>query len=160
MRAAPDGFHRLAEAHVRAELAEVSSMLAMLKNWATRLIANVMAVIHRYITGETIMSADQQQHHRLTATALITEAPDIMSATVKTRTNYAVPHLLSAAIFSRRLGEIEAEHSGQDFGPFWDEILAHASATVFLAVAGLESYANELFIDMNQSATKARAPSL
>jgi hypothetical protein len=45
-------------------------MLAMLKNWATRLIANVMAVIHRYITGETIMSADQQQHHRLTATAL------------------------------------------------------------------------------------------
>jgi hypothetical protein len=49
-----------------------------------------------------------------------------MSATVKTRTNYAVPHLLSAAIFSRRLGEIEAEHSGQDFGPFWDEILAHA----------------------------------
>src|SRR5262249_14598463 len=104
-------------------------------------------MVHRYI-GETIMSADQ---HHLTATALITEAPDIMSATVKTRTNYAVPHLLSAAIFSRRLGEIEAEHSGQDFGPFWDEILAHASATVFLAVAGLESYANELFIDMNQN---------
>jgi hypothetical protein len=94
------------------------------------------------------MSADQ---HHLTATALITEAPDIMSATVKTRTNYAVPHLLSAATFSRRLGEIETRHSGQDFGPFWDEILAHATATVFLAVAGLESYANELFIDMNQN---------
>jgi hypothetical protein len=94
------------------------------------------------------MSADQ---HHLTATALITEAPDIMSATVKTRTNYAVPHLLSAATFSRRLGEIETRHSGQDFGPFWDEILAHATATVLLAVAGLESYANELFIDMNQN---------
>jgi len=97
--------------------------------------------------GETSMSADQH----LTATALITEAPDIMSATVKTRMNYAVPHLLSAAIFSRRLGEIEAEHSGQDLGPFWDEILAHATATVFLAVAGLESYANELFIEMSQN---------
>ena len=116
----------------------------------TRLIVQVissLAMVHRYI-GETIMSADQ---HHLTATALITEAPDIMSATVKTRMNYAVPHLLSAAIFSRRLGEIEAEHSGQDFGPFWDEILAHATATVFLAVAGLESYANELFIDMSQN---------
>jgi hypothetical protein len=78
-------------------------MFAMVKNWSTRLIAHVMAVIHRYITGETIMSADQ---HNLTATALITEAPNIMSATVKTLMNYAVPHLLSAAIFSRRLGEI------------------------------------------------------
>jgi len=94
------------------------------------------------------MSADE---HHLTATALITEAPDIMSATVKTRTNYAVPHLLSAAIFSRRVGEIEAKHAGQAFGPFWDEILAHATATVFLTVAGLESYANELFVDMDQN---------
>jgi hypothetical protein len=65
------------------------------------------------------MSADQ---HHLT-TALITEAPDIMSATVQTRTNYAVSHLLSAATFSRRLGEMETRHSGQDFGPFWHEIL-------------------------------------
>jgi hypothetical protein len=94
------------------------------------------------------MSADE---HHLTASALITEAPDVMSATVKTRMNYAVPHLLSAAIFSRRVGEIEAKHSGQAFGPFWDEILAHATATVFLTVAGLESYANELFVDMTKT---------
>jgi hypothetical protein len=58
------------------------------------------------------MGADE---HHLTATALITEAPDTMSATVKTRMNYAVPHLMSAAMFSRRVGEIEAKHSGQ----FW-----------------------------------------
>jgi hypothetical protein len=95
------------------------------------------------------MSADQQRH--LTAPDYTTEAPDIMRPALKERTNYAVAHLLSAAIFSRRLGQIEAEHSGQDRGSFWDEILAHATATVFLAVAGLESYANELFIDMNQN---------
>jgi hypothetical protein len=60
------------------------------------------------------MSADQ---HGLTATALITEGPDVMKATLKTRMNYAVPHLLSAAMFSRRVGEIEGKHSGQGLGP-------------------------------------------
>jgi hypothetical protein len=65
--------------------------------------------------------------------------------------NYAVPHLVSAAMFSRCVGEIEAEHAGQALSSFWDEILAHATATVFLVVAGLESYANELFIDMNEN---------
>jgi hypothetical protein len=94
------------------------------------------------------MGADE---HHLTATALITEAPDTMSATVKTRMNYAVPHLMSAAMFSRRVGEIEAKHSGQAFGSFWEEILAYATATVFLSVAALESYANELFVDMDQN---------
>jgi hypothetical protein len=94
------------------------------------------------------MGADE---HHLTATALITEAPDIMSATVRTRMNYAVPHLMSAAMFSRRVGEIEAKHSGQALGPFWDEILAYATATVLLSAAGLESYANELFVDMDQN---------
>jgi hypothetical protein len=94
------------------------------------------------------MSADQDH---LTATALITEAPDVMTATVKMRTNYAVPHLLSAAILSRRLSEIGAEHSGQDFSPFWDEILAHATATVFLAVAASNHTLTSLFIDMNQN---------
>jgi hypothetical protein len=87
----------------------------------------------------------------LTATDFIIGSPDIPSPTLKTRMNYAVPHLMSAATFSRRVGEIEAKHSGQALGPFWDDILAHATATVFLAVAGLESYANELFIDMNQN---------
>lgn len=103
------------------------------------------------------MSADQ---HDLTATALITEASDILSATAKTRMNYAVPHLLSAAMFSRRVGEIEAKHSGKAFGPFWDEILAHATATVFLTVAGLEAYANELFFDKDRNFPMVRADTL
>jgi len=64
-----------------------------------------------------------------------------------TRVNLAVPHLLSAALLSRRLGELEAEHTGEEFGEFWHEIFANASGAVFASVAALESYANELFID-------------
>ena len=89
--------------------------------------------------------------HNLSAEALITEGPDIMQARITLRMNYAVPHLVSAAMFSRRVGEIETTHSGQGIGPFWDEMLAHATASIFLAVAGLESYANELFADWEQN---------
>jgi hypothetical protein len=89
--------------------------------------------------------------HDLTAKALVTEGPDIMQARMTLRMNYAVPHLVSAAMFSRRVGDIETAHLGQGIGPFWEEVLAHASACIFLAVAGLESYANELFADWEQN---------
>jgi hypothetical protein len=68
-------------------------------------------------------------------------------ATVRTRVNFAVPHLFSAAHFSRRVGELERVNQGAVYGPFFDEILANATASIFTAVASLEAYANELFID-------------
>ncbi|MEN8260512.1 MAG: hypothetical protein ABFS02_07985 [Pseudomonadota bacterium] len=63
------------------------------------------------------------------------------------RVNLSVPHLSSAASFSRCVGELEAEHSGKEFGEFWRDIFANSTAAVFASIAALESYANELFID-------------
>ncbi len=68
-------------------------------------------------------------------------------ATADMRVNFSVPHLLSAASFSRRVGELEAEHTNKEFGEFWNDIFANATAAVFASVAALESYANELFIE-------------
>jgi hypothetical protein len=70
-----------------------------------------------------------------------------VQATGDTRVNMSVPHLLSAAILCRRVGELEHANAGQQFGEFWHDIFANASGAVFAAVAALESYANELFID-------------
>ena len=70
--------------------------------------------------------------------------------TVRTRTNLSIPHLLSACLFSRSLSQLEAAHHGEALGPFWEEILAHATASVLLSVASLESYVNELFADLGR----------
>jgi hypothetical protein len=72
---------------------------------------------------------------------------DEARATVRTRTNLSVLHLLSAATHSQRVSALEQEHAGDEFGEFWEEILASASAGVFSSVAALEAYANELFVD-------------
>ncbi len=63
------------------------------------------------------------------------------------RLNLAVNHLLSARVFTRGAGAIEAANAGQPYGEFWEELQAHAHAAVLTAVAGLEAYANELFVD-------------
>jgi len=63
------------------------------------------------------------------------------------RVNLAVPHLLSAAVLCRQVGALEATNIGTEFGEFWHDILASSSGALFTAVAALESYANELFID-------------
>jgi hypothetical protein len=76
------------------------------------------------------------------------QGPYSVFAIGRTRTNFGVLHLLSAASLSRELGESERNHRGEPFGNFWEgEILAKATAAVLMAVAGLEAYANELFVD-------------
>jgi hypothetical protein len=57
-----------------------------------------------------------------------------------------VQHLLAAARFSRRTGDVEDTHKGEIFGTFFEEIPWSATGAVFFCVAGLEAYANELFI--------------
>ena len=80
--------------------------------------------------------------------ALITETIVITdSFTADVRSNFSIAHLLSATMFSRAVGALEAENEGKIFGDFWEDILANAIATVFTSVAALESYANELFVD-------------
>jgi hypothetical protein len=69
----------------------------------------------------------------------------IINATARTRVNLAVPHLLSACGFSRQVRQMEEAHLGEPFGGFWEEIFAHATASILLTVAALESYINEVF---------------
>lgn len=78
--------------------------------------------------------------------AQILESGDATAAcSASVRHNFSVLHLLSAARFSQQLRELEQIHAGETWGPFSEEIFACASATVMLAVAALEAYANEFF---------------
>jgi hypothetical protein len=70
-----------------------------------------------------------------------------LEARVRTRTNLSVLHFLSAGTHSRAVARLERANADAEFGAFWEEILANASAAVFTGVAGLEAYANELFVD-------------
>lgn len=56
-------------------------------------------------------------------------------------------HLYAAALFSRTVGAMEAAHKGKPLGSFFDEIYAHASPCIIMAVAGIEAYANQIFAD-------------
>lgn len=69
------------------------------------------------------------------------------AATGIVRTNLSIPHLLSAAFFSRKTAELEEMHKDAEFGSFWEEILANAVATVLVSVAAMEAYINEIFAD-------------
>jgi len=73
------------------------------------------------------------------------------------RANLSIHHLLAAAHFSRHVSEIEHSHAGEPFGEFFEEVLWFSSACVLSSVAGLEAYANELFVDRSQHFTDLRA---
>lgn len=88
-----------------------------------------------------------------------TLGPMTVRATARTRTNFAVQHLLAAARFSRLVGQIEGENKDQPFGPFWEEVLAFSIGCVVCAVAAIEAYANEIFADREKS-FPARDPEL
>ncbi|MDQ3562912.1 MAG: hypothetical protein M3436_01820 [Pseudomonadota bacterium] len=77
----------------------------------------------------------------------VVEKPDVLVATGRSRTNLSVLHFLSAARFSRHVKGLEETHRGQEFGAFWEEILAYSTATLLTTVAALEAFANELFVD-------------
>ena len=81
------------------------------------------------------------------AAGILESASDTITVTADVRVNLSVPHLFSAAVLCRKVGELESSNQGKEFGEFWHEILANASGALFTAVAALESYANELFID-------------
>lgn len=83
----------------------------------------------------------------IVASAHANLARPTLSGHMRTRINFGVPHLLSAALFSRATKALEAKHQGEPLGEFWEDVLAQATAAVFTSVAGLESYANELFAD-------------
>ena len=69
------------------------------------------------------------------------------TAVGSTRANLSVTHLLAAALFSRTAGQLEAEHAGEKFSDFWEDTQSNVIACIFTTVAGLEAFANELFVD-------------
>jgi hypothetical protein len=73
-----------------------------------------------------------------------------------TRVHLSVLHLLSASLFTRNLLTAEEIYVGQPLGEFWTEIQANATAAVMMAVAALEAYANELFVDHARVFPKVR----
>jgi hypothetical protein len=73
-------------------------------------------------------------------------APQTEHITARTCMNLSVQHLLSACLFSRQVRALEEQNIGKPFGAFWQDILAHATASMFLSVASLESYVNEVFV--------------
>ncbi len=81
------------------------------------------------------------------AVAILETADATVEARGDSRVNLSVPHLISAATYAVQLRSVEAANSGKEFGEFWNDVFACATATVFASVAALESYANELFID-------------
>ena len=78
---------------------------------------------------------------------MVTLEDDTLLGTGRVRMNFAVPHFISAAKFSRSVAEIEKANEGQPFGVFYEDILAYASGCLLTCVAGLESYINELFVE-------------
>lgn len=73
-----------------------------------------------------------------------------MKATATFRTNFSIQHLLAAAHFSRHVAGVEQAHAGESFGAFFEEIIWFSSACVLSCCAGLEAYANELFVDRSE----------
>jgi hypothetical protein len=90
---------------------------------------------------------NQEPNHAVEGTILAAAKVE-SSATL--RTNLSVHHLLAAAYFARQIGLLEKAHNPGEWGDFFSEILWLSSACVFSCVAGLEAYANELFVDRSQ----------
>lgn len=85
------------------------------------------------------------------ATAQVASSVGIaMQVNATIRVNLAVQHILAAARFSREVGQIESEHRGAQFGPFWEGLFHCSTACVLTAVASLEAYANEVFADRKE----------
>ncbi len=79
-----------------------------------------------------------------------------LEATAQTQTNLSILHLFSACSFAKRVNELEVEHSGKEFAGFWEDIFGHATAVVFLTVAALESYINEVFANSQINFSEVR----
>jgi len=78
---------------------------------------------------------------------MIQEEGDTVSATLRTRTNLGLHHLLAAGTYAAQVATVECEHDGQPLGSFWHEIFQNSLGVVTLSVAALECYANELWFE-------------
>jgi hypothetical protein len=71
-----------------------------------------------------------------------------MSAEVATRHNMAIQHLYGAAHFASGVRDVENEHSGKGWGPWFNLAQWNFVACITLAIAALEANLNELIDDV------------
>ena len=67
-----------------------------------------------------------------------------VGGTLRQKSAFAVQHLLAAARFSRRCGEVQEQNFGEQLASFYDEQISYVSATIMLCVASIEANINEL----------------
>jgi hypothetical protein len=63
------------------------------------------------------------------------------------RRDFAFHHLNAALISAQTVFSIEEKHKAEPFGPFFEEIMAHASQCVLSSASALEAYINGIFVD-------------
>lgn len=93
------------------------------------------------------MTDQQPSMQNLLQTSPFIAENQFFEATVITRGQLVWQHLYAAALFSRAVGSMEAEHQGESLGSFFDDIFAHASPCIIMAAAGVEAFANQIFAD-------------
>lgn len=85
-------------------------------------------------------------------------------ATGMHRMNLSYFQMRAAAQFARRAGEIEQRHTGDEWGPSYDEITLHVLSSITMAASSLEAFINETFLNANtyfpkhEKALKAKWP--
>jgi hypothetical protein len=85
-------------------------------------------------------------------------------ATGMHRMNLSYFQMRAAAQFARKAGEVEQRHTGDDWGPSYDEITLHVISAIVMAASSLEAFINEVFLNpdmhlpQHQKALKTRWP--
>lgn len=96
--------------------------------------------------------------HNLAAAALVTDPPVLAKATIRTRMNFGVQQFRATRYFANLVMQREREHQGEPLGPFFEEIVWLSMSTLLNAVAGLESYINEFFVDREHTIPELPEP--
>ncbi len=100
-------------------------------------------------THELFMRKKKEKGGRIVEAVAVAAASSSVSAALSVRHNMAGQHMSGAAYFGRQVGALEAEHKGDEFGPFFEDILRNFSACIVLCVASLEAYLNETMEDVH-----------
>lgn len=96
--------------------------------------------------------------HHLKATGLLVERPDIVTAVLSQRFNFAIHHLSAAHRASCEAYDVERTHQSAGHGPWFEDMMRLVPTAVVMAGAALEANANELiqdFLDQPSGLSKA-----
>ena len=76
-----------------------------------------------------------------------------MSATLSTRSNFAIHHLRAAKRAAQSANEIEQKNATSEHGPWFDDMLMLVPVAVVMSGAALEANANEIIQDILDGST-------